>query len=197
MKTAPRMMDDQFFNECIVRDECSKLESVYRAIDRWEDVAAAEWEASRPETTEMDDLQAQWAADHFNDQAYMMHVTKQSMLWEPCRHGCLLGGKLFRRFGALCEDRGIQLRDRAGWGPKRQGLEAYLGTSFRDLGGIEQVTRVCLLGNCFKHNEGKIDQEFVDECGGNVGDEIDFDAEDWPTLIYAARRFLLELVSHT
>lgn len=188
------MMDDQFFNECIVRDECSKLESVYRAIEKWEDVAAAEWEASRPNTAEMDDLQAQWAADHFNDQAYMMHVTKQSMLGSLA---VTIASSVENFFGALCEDRGIQLGDRAGWGQKRQRLEADLGINFGDLGGVEQVTRVRLLGNCFKHNEGKIDQEFVDGCGGNVGDEIDFDAEDWPTLIDATRRFLLELVSHT
>jgi len=65
-----RMMDDRFFNECIVEDECSKLESIYRAIEKWEFVAAAEWEASRPETAAMDEVQAEWAADHFNDQAY-------------------------------------------------------------------------------------------------------------------------------
>jgi hypothetical protein len=189
-----RMMDDQFFNECIVRDECSKLVSIHRAIEKWDEVAAAEWQANRPDTTEMNELQAHWAAEHFNDQAYMMHITKQSMLGSLA---VSIASSVENFFGALCGDRGVELGNRAGWGQKRQRLEANLGVNFQDIGGIEQVTRVRLLGNCFKHNAGTIDQEFANECGGNVDDEIDFDAEDWPMLIDATRRFLLELVRHT
>lgn len=189
-----RMMDDRFFNECIARDECSKLLSVYRAIEKWEDVAVQDWKASQPNTTEMNELQAEWAADHFNDQAYLMYITKQSMLGSLA---VTMASSVENFFGALCEDRGIQLGDRAGWGQKRQRLEADLGMSCGDLTGIEQVTRVRLLGNCFKHNESKKDAEFVDEFGGVENEEIDFNGEDWPTLIDATQRFLLELVSHT
>lgn len=31
---------------------------------------------------------------------------------------------------------------------------------------------------------------------GNTGEEINIEAEDWPTLIDATEQFLLELVSH-
>ncbi|WP_417384171.1 hypothetical protein [Gimesia sp.] len=189
-----RMMDDKFFNQCIVRDECSKLHSVYSAIESWEDLAVREWQASRPDTTQMSDLQADWAADHFNDQAYMMHVTKQSMLGSLA---VTIASSVENFFGALCEDRNIQLGNRAGWGEKRQRLETDLGISCDDLTGIEQVTRVRLLGNCFKHNEGKVNSEFVDMCSGNEGNEIDFNIEDWETLIKSTERFLLDLISHT
>lgn len=192
--TQMRMMDDRLFNECIVRDECSKLASVRQAIEKWESVAAAEWEANRPDTTSMDDLQAHWAAEHFDDQAYMMHATKQSMLGS---FAVTMASSVENFFGALCEDRGIQLRDRANWRDKRRGLEADLGINFNDLVGIEQVTKVRLLGNCFKHNQGKRDAEFVAEFGGVEGAEIDFDGEDWPALIDAIRQFLLGLVEHT
>jgi hypothetical protein len=192
--TRSRVMDDKFFNECIVRDECSKLESIHQAIEKWEDVAVAEWQASEPDTTQMSDLQAEWAANHFNDQAYMMHVTKQTMLGS---FAVTMASSVENFFGALCEDLNIQLGNRAGWGQKRTGLETKLGISCDDLANIKQVTKVRLLGNCFKHNEGKIDSEFVDKFGGKVGDEIDFNAEEWPTLIDATRRFLLDLVSRT
>lgn len=188
-----RLMDDRFFNECIVREECSKLASVYQAIDKWEDVAA-EWKASRPDTMNMSDLQAQWAADHFNDQAYMMHVAKQSMLGS---FAVTMASSVENFIGALCEDRGIQLNDRASWGDKRQRLEADLGINFNALTGIEQVKKVRLLGNCFKHNQGKRNTECADEFGGVENEEIDFDGEDLSSLIDATLQFLLELVEHT
>jgi len=124
----------------------------------------------------------------------MMHATKQSMLGSLA---VTIASSVENFFGALCEDRGIALSARDGWGQKRQRLETGLGISFGDLTEIGQVTRVRLLGNCFKHNDSKMDQEFVDKCGGNVGDEIDFDSEEWPALIDATQRFLLDLVRHT
>jgi hypothetical protein len=192
--TQIRMMDDRLFNECIVRDECAKLDCVYRAIEKWEDMAVAEWNANRPDTSSMNDLQAHWAADHFNDQARMMHVTKQSMLGSLA---VTMASSVENFFGALCEDRGILLGDRAGWGQKRQRLETSLGILCNTLVGITEVTRVRLLGNCFKHNEGKKDDEFVADFGGVVDEEIDFDAEGWPGLIDATRQFLLAIAEHT
>jgi len=192
--TKIRVMDDRLFNECIVRYECSKLDSIHRAIEKWEDVAVAQWNANSPDTSGMDEYQAHWAASHFNDQAYMMHVTKQSMLGSLA---VTMASSVENFFGALCEDREITLGDRAGWGQKRQRLETDLGVQFNTLPGIQEVTKVRLLGNCFKHNEGKKDAELVAECGGVVDEEIDFDAENWPNLIAATRQFLLAVVEHT
>ena len=187
-------MDDKFFNECIVRDECAKLASIHAAIERWEDIAVAEWNTSRPDTPGMSDLQAHWASQHFDDQAYMMHVTKQSMLGSLA---VTMASAVENFLGALCDDLGVQVGNRAGWGPKRQGVEAALGISCNALAGIREVTKVRLLGNCFKHNEAKKDAEFVRQFGGAENEEIDFDAEDWPQLIQSTRQFLLELVEHT
>jgi hypothetical protein len=188
-----RVMDDRFLNENIVYDECSKLDSVYRAIEKWEVLAIAERNANPPDTSNMSDLQARWAADHFDDQAYMIHVTKQAMLGSLA---VTMASSVENYFGAFCEDRGIVLGDRAGWGQKRQGLEATLGINCETLAGFRHVTRVRLLGNCFKHNHGRQDAAFVDEFAGVENEEINFDSEDWPSLIDATRQFLLDLVTY-
>ena len=128
-----RMMDDRFFNGCIVRDECSNLNSVHRAIEKWEDVATMEWESNQPDTTTMNDWQAHWAAEHFNDEAYMIHVTKEAMLGSLA---VTVSSSVEKFFGVLCQDRGVALTDRAVWGEKRQRLEGSLGISCNDLPGI-------------------------------------------------------------
>jgi hypothetical protein len=63
-----RMMDDRFFNECIAHDECAKLRAVCEAVEKWENLAVDEWKSNRPDTSQMSDLQADWAVGrgHFN-----------------------------------------------------------------------------------------------------------------------------------
>ena len=142
----------------------------------------------------MSDLQAYWADTHFEDAPSMIHDTKHAMLGSLA---VTMSGTVESFVGALCEDLGVKLSDRAGWGEKRQKLEACLAFSCDDLDGMTQVTRVRLLGNCYKHNGGKKDAEFTKRFGGGIGEEIEYVAEDWPALIAATHTFLLALVERT
>lgn len=98
----------------------------------------------------------------------------------------------FEGFGKRC---GITLPDRANWGMKKERLEERIGGKdcLSSVSGNEDAKRVRLLGNCFKHNDGKTNAEFVQAFGGTVGDEIDYEREPWDELITSVGRFLHEV----
>lgn len=188
-----RMMNNKFFNECIVRDECSKLVSVLSAIDKWEDVAVAEWRASEPDTVNMSDEQAHWAAEQFNDQAYLIYVTKQSMLGS---FAVIAAASIENFFRALYKD--IHGNESPhNFGNVIQALEQNMGTSLSSLTGYAESKRLRLLGNCFKHNASKTNTDFVNAFGGAVDQEINFQDEDWNSLLNRTREFLLEAAGRT
>ena len=191
-----RVMCDRFFNECIVRDECAKLRSILNAIEKWEDVAAADWNDSEPDTSEMNDLQAEWAENYFNDQAFMMHQTKLAMLSSL---SVTIAASIENFLGALCDDLDLtdDLGDRPNWGSKRPAIEKRLEISFGDLGRYRDVNRVRLLANCFKHNESKLTDDFVKSFGGTVNDEINYEKENWGGFIEATQAFLMAIVEET
>ena len=189
-----RVMNDQFFSECIVRDECAKLRSILNAIEKWEGIAGVEWQASEPDTSKMNDLQAQWAAEHFNDQAFMIYQTKQAML---SGFAVTIAASVENFFGALCDDLDLELGSRPDWGKKRTAIENKLAISLGDLERFCDVNRVRLLANCFKHNESKTTNAFVDAFGGSVNKEIDFQSEDWDGFIEATQTFLMAIVKRT
>ena len=177
-----RIMDDKFFNEVLAHDECAKVRAIYRAIEKWEDVAAGEREARRPDTSQLSEDQAYWAAQNFEDEAFVIHRTKQAMLGS-------LAVSIFAAVeafvGAMCLDRGVKLKKRTLWGTKKKKLQDNLDVKFRDLDGFTEADRARVLGNCFKHNEGKANDEFVKVFAGQLAEdeEIDFESYDWPQLI--------------
>lgn len=189
-----RMMGDSDFNWMVVHDQCSNLVYLYKAIRRWEEIAAADLAAKEPDTSGMSQEQAYWAGEHFNDQAYMLDTALQAMLGSLA---VSIFSSVENYFGALCEDRGIGLDARAQWNQKRTKIEASLGIECKDLPGVVAVTKVRILGNCFKHQDATKNDEYVQEFGGVKGEKIDFDAEDWPRLIEATKLFLLAIVERT
>jgi len=73
-------------------------------------------------------------------------------------------------------------------------LEKSLKVKLFDLSGATGNHRARLLGNCFKHNEMKRDQEFVDAFGGNVDEAIEYENEDWNQTIAETRTVMQEIV---
>ena len=99
---------------------------------------------------------------------------------------------------ALCEDLRVQFAgNRPDWRHRRPGLERRLGIDFDQVGGFSDVQRARILNNCFKHNRGKVNEEFTRELGGNLDDEIEFENEDWSAMIDGLERFLVAVANHT
>lgn len=55
--------------------------------------------------------------------------------------------------------------------------------------------RARILANCFKHSDGNISRDYVDtyDDGRNEGDEIDYRAENWKSIIDGLRLFLFQV----
>jgi hypothetical protein len=64
------------------------------------------------------------------------------------------------------------------------------------LNGFPEANRARLLGNCFKHNGGRRNQEFVDSLQeGAVGQDIRYENEDWHALIEGVQIYLTGLAA--
>jgi hypothetical protein len=55
-----------------------------------------------------------------------------------------------------------------------------------------------ILGNCFKHAEGKVTEDYVKafKDGLSLGEEVDFLKEDWRGLIDGTKRLIMFIVKH-
>src|SRR5271156_3493589 len=74
-------------------------------------------------------------------------------------------------------------------------LGASLKSEISQLPGYAGNQRARMLGNCFKHSEGKTNDCFVKKYGGVVGEEIKYEKEDWPLMIADTNRLLSEITA--
>jgi hypothetical protein len=72
--------------------------------------------------------------------------------------------------------------------------EAY--DRLRQMTGFSDYNRARLLGNCFKHCNGKASQEYVDKMadGTTVGQELNFVDQDWEAMIRGTQALLHQIV---
>ena len=70
-----------------------------------------------------------------------------------------------------------------------------MSAEISQLPGYGGNQRARMLGNCFKHSEGKTNDRFVEKYGGVVGEEIKFEKEDWPSMISDTKRLLSEIIA--
>lgn len=189
------ILNEQFFAEVVVRDEVRLLRSIHRAVPRWEEVALAEVEADSQPAENLTELEAEWHHRYQQDQYYTLDATKN----------VLFGGLAVSAAAAvertmlmLCRHRGQQLSDRACWGQARPVLKQLIGADLSTLNGFNAANRARLLGNCFKHNGGRRNQEFVGDLhDGAVGEEIRYENEDWPSLIDGIQSYLTDLAARS
>jgi len=83
------------------------------------------------------------------------------------------------------------------WGNFRGPIEKNSNIKFDDIPCFNDVNRVRLLNNCFKHSNGTINGDFAKNSGGTEGDDIEYESEDWEKLISGCKTFLLQLADKT
>lgn len=93
----------------------------------------------------------------------------------------------------FCMNNSITVVDRADWGIKRNAIEQNLNVDFKTFPGIDEVTELRLLSNCFKHNGGRVDSEFKKQYGTTLNNEIKYENKDWKNLVLKTQQFLNEL----
>ena len=62
-------------------------------------------------------------------------------------------------------------------------LNWILGSDICTLQGYAENQQTRMLGNCFKHTEGRTNKRYVDKFGGDTDLVIAYEREDWPRLI--------------
>ncbi len=82
---------------------------------------------------------------------------------------------------------------RPGWGCYRKLIENKTKIQFDRISCLEDIKRVRLLNNCFKHSNGSMDEDFVKSFGGTLGDDIHYELERWQELIKNCETFMLKL----
>jgi hypothetical protein len=84
---------------------------------------------------------------------------------------------------------------RPDWGIYRKLIEGHTGVLFDRILCFRAMDRVRRLNNCFKHSDGTVTEEFRKVFGGNLGDEIQYESENWNELISGCRTFLESVVA--
>lgn len=187
------VMDNRFFNECVIRDELSKLRAVLRAIPKWERIAVTEVQkVERLDTTRFSDLQHSWHESRIVEEYELLDDVSEHL------HAGLAVGiasAIEKIFGMLCAEYEQPLPQRPQWGHKRSAIQRILRSRIDRLPGCDSATRARLLGNCFKHSEGKMNRDWVRKFGGSAGEDIRYADEDWKAMIDGSQQFLLALVA--
>jgi hypothetical protein len=185
------MMNERLFNESIASDDTAKLRGVLRAIPKWEGVAIAEIRAvADPDMSRMTPEEQHWFSEHMNDQYYMLSETKKALF---CGLSVAIATTVENFLGMVCGDYEIPLPDRPNWGHKRNGVEGVIGVGLDTLRGFAWANRAQLLSNCYKHNGGRTNQEWYEQVGGAVDEEIEYENERWAEMIDEVKAFLIEV----
>ena len=176
--------------------DVDRLTALRESIQEWigrqqRDLAA---HAESRESKEMDEEEESWLSEQRADEACMIAETER-LLYAGLAVAIMSTTETFTR--RVCTTAGVQLLDKKGkpqkrpnWGHYRTGLERKLDTDFASMPGFPGCSRARILGNCFKHNGGRANDEYVKEYPGSLGDEIEYEKENWPDLIEATRTFL-------
>ncbi len=93
----------------------------------------------------------------------------------------------------ICHGRVKISVDRPNWGDFKNAIEQQIGISFDSISTFENVTRVRLLNNCFKHNDGLVNAEYAEKIGDTEGEEIAYENVNWDQLIDSCYSFLMDL----
>ena len=191
--TKTHIIDNRFFNEVIVRDECGNLARICGAIPEWESLALKQLQAEEAiEAGSMTADQRLWRDEYINNQHEMLAQTVNTLY---AGLAVIVAAAVENTMAMLCREQGVTLRAKATWGHKQGALETVLKKpSIEALSGFDNANRARLLGNCFKHESGKTNDEWVKHFAGSVGEELDYAGEDWKTIIHGVREFLLALV---
>ena len=180
----------------------SKTESIRHLLDataKWKDVAHEELRDWQRTLEEKEDV-AEYHWNNVANEAYMVEKTERLMYANIAVSLFALSEDFLR---VLCLNldateihRRIKDIARPNWGHFRNILEQECGIKYDKIEHFDTMDRVRLFNNCFKHNSGRPNDEYRRKYGGDYIEEIEYEKEDWDTIISNCEAFLLELADH-
>ena len=179
----------------------SKTEGVRHLLDaiaKWKDLAhqeLADWQKRLEE--EEDAHEYDW--DNIGDEAYMIKKT-EALMYANVAVSLFAVAEDFLR--VLCLNlngtevhKQIKANDKPDWGQIRNALKQKCGIEYNKIKHFDTMDRVRLLNNCFKHNSGRPNKKYIKKYGGDYIKEIEYEKEDWGTIISECKTFLLNLAN--
>lgn len=186
------LRDDVWFS-MFLPDEISKLRRLLGAIGKWRQVADTEFEEfHRLCDQKRTSIWDEYGYDPVEDEAFMLLATERVMF---ANLAVTIASGAENFIIGICKVRQLPC-ERNG----KTELSVALGSlgkaiaqTISELPGYGGNQRARLLGNCFKHSEGKTNKQFVKKYGGAIGEEIEYETEDWPSMIDATETLLNEI----
>jgi hypothetical protein len=190
----PKYGDDVWF-AMIFPDEIANLTRLHGAILKWVEVTDKEFhdfrqQAEKRRTPQWDD----YGYDPIGDEAFMLLGTERVML---ANLGVSIAACAENFIIRVCKARGVTCVNKKGktdFSIACTSLGASLKIEISQLPGYIGNQRARMLGNCFKHTEGKRNDFFVEKFGGVVGEEIEYEKERWPSMIADTKTLLSEII---
>jgi hypothetical protein len=191
----PKYGDDVWF-AMILPDEIAKLTRLHNAILKWSELTDKKFQEFRQQSEKQRTTQwDEYGYDPVSDEAFMLLGTERVMF---ANLGVSIAASAENFIVRLCKERGVNCVNGKGqtdFAIACISLGNALGVVISDLPGYSGNQRARMLGNCFKHSEGRRNERFVEKYGGTLGEEIEYEKEDWPGMIGDTRTLLAEIVA--
>ncbi len=174
------------------------LRHYLEAIQRWQGASQSELDARQASLESMnaipeyDSDEVAYAGDMIKATCRLMYATlavSLSAVAENFLRSACLGlhnTKLRNRIAA---------KERSDWGYIQRKVESISNIKYNGINHFEAMHKVRVLNNCFKHNRGRINKLYAKNIGGSVGDQIEYEKENWETIISECHAFLDTFVS--
>jgi hypothetical protein len=182
----------------ILKSKLEGIEHFLDSIDKWKKLAYQELKdlGKRLEDNE-DSHEYDW--DNIGNEAYMVEKTEM-LMYANIAVSLFAVAENFLRILCLNLDgtevyRQIRAMDRPNWGNVRNALEQNCNIKYDEIENFEAIDKVRILNNCFKHNSGRPNDEYIKKYDGDCIEEIAYEKEDWSTTVSECKNFLLILTN--
>lgn len=186
--------DDVWFR-MILPDEIAKLRRLHEAICKWRAVADADFEAFERQCEQnRNPAWDEYGYDPAQDEAFMLLQTERVMF---ANLGVSIASSAENFIIGICRVRGNNFVNDAGeshYGIAFQSLGSSLNVVISELSGYSGNQRARMLGNCFKHSEGKTNERFAKKYNVPLGEPIEFEKENWPGMIADTDTLLSQVI---
>lgn len=185
--------DDVFWG-MIVPDEIAKLMRLHEAIRKWKDLTNSEFqEICDSVKQQQNSVWDRYSYDPLEDEAFMLLDTQRVMFANLGVSIAATAENFIIRVGMY---RGLNCLNGDGQ-PHFDIACRCLGCSLKvvifELPGYKENQRARMLGNCFKHSEGKTSDRYARKYKVPVGQAIEYEKEDWTGMIEGTRFLLTEI----
>jgi len=179
----------------ILPDKIASLKRLHEAIAKWRTMTDAEFEEFKKQCAQKHKPSwDEFGYDPVEDEAFMLHETERVMF---ANLAVTIASAAENFIIDICKKRNVNCANDNGethFGIACQCLGCSLKVVICELPGYSGNQRARMLGNCFKHAEGKTNERFVRKYGGDLGKRIEYENEDWESAISETETLLSGIV---